>query len=136
MKRITVKRFNRPDETRPFVEKGRAEILKLGEVAVSRGTFEPGWRWSTHVKPIAGSDSCEVEHALFVLTGRMKIVMDDGEEVELGPGDAADIPPGHDGWVVGSEPCVTLDFAGASQFARFAHAHPAAAIREHPEPLH
>ena len=71
--------------------------------------FEPGWRWSTDVKPIAGTQSCELPHFLYVVSGRMRVLMDDGREVELRPGDVASIPPGHDAEVLGDEPCVTVD---------------------------
>lgn len=112
------KRFTRPDETRPFADKGRIELLNFDEATVGRATFEPGWRWSTHVRPLAGTDSCQVRHTLFVLAGRMMTVMDDGDEVELNPGDVAEIPPGHDAWVIGDEPAVMLDFTGAEEYAR------------------
>ena len=71
---------------------------------VGHGTFEPGWRWSEHVKPLSGTDSCQVEHIGYVLKGRMKVVMDGGEELEVGPGDVFHMPPGHDAWIVGDEP--------------------------------
>jgi len=115
---ITVKRFARPDETRPFTDKGRAEILKFGDGAVGRGIFEPGWKWSVHVKPIAATRSCQVAHSGYCVSGRMHVVMDDGQEAEIGPGDYAVIPPGHDAWTVGREPCVIVDFAGMESYAR------------------
>lgn len=115
---LTIKRFNRPDETRPFADKGQIELLNFEDVVVGRATFQPGWRWSSHVKPLVGTRSCQVHHTAFVLSGRMKIVMDDGEEAEVGPGQAVEIAPGHDGWVVGEEPCVMLDFTGAEEYAQ------------------
>jgi hypothetical protein len=114
---LTIKRFAKPDETRPF-DKGRAEILAFDEGTVGRGVFEPGWRWSECVKPIAGTGSCEVAHLGIVESGRMHVRMDDGQEGEAGPGDVFMIPPGHDAWVVGSEPCVLLDFAGMEHYAQ------------------
>ena len=78
-------------------------------LGVSRATFLPGWRWSEHVKPIAKTDSCEAAHMGYFVSGRMNVVMDDGEEMEYGPGDFAIMPSGHDAWVVGNEPCVVID---------------------------
>jgi quercetin dioxygenase-like cupin family protein len=118
MPRLSIKRFSAPDETRPFVDKGRVEIIRLGGEVVGRGIFEPGWRWSKHVKPIARTESCEAEHRGYVLSGRMRVVMDDGQEAEIAPGDFVTIPPGHDAWTVGGEACVLLDVAGFADYAR------------------
>ena len=118
MARMKIQRFSSPDETRPFTDKGRVEVLRVGESIVGRGVFEPGWRWSKHVKPIAQTASCEAAHSGYVLSGRMHVVMDDGDEVEIGPGDYVTIPPGHDAWTVGSEACVILDVAGFGEYAR------------------
>jgi quercetin dioxygenase-like cupin family protein len=118
MTRMTIQRFSAPDETRPFVDKGRLEVLQVGDSVVGRGIFEPGWRWSKHVKPIAQTRSCEAAHSGYVLSGRMRIVMDDGQEAEIAPGDFVTIPPGHDAWTVGNEPCVLLDVAGYADYAR------------------
>ncbi|HSO97597.1 MAG TPA: cupin domain-containing protein [Solirubrobacteraceae bacterium] len=116
---LTQKRFENPDETRDFTDgKGCVELVDLGGNAVGRGTFEPGWRWSTNVKPIAGTDSCQVEHIGYVLEGRMALKMDDGTELEFGPGDAFHMPPGHDAWTVGDESCVLLDFGGLKGYAK------------------
>lgn len=116
MPRMSVKRFESADEERRF-DKGRAEILRLGERTVGRAHFEPGWKWSECVKPMAGTASCEAPHLGFVVSGRMHVRMDDGEEGEAGPGDVLMIPPGHDAWVVGDETCVVLDFAGMEHYA-------------------
>ena len=83
-----------------------------------RAIFEPGWKWSESVKPIAGTDSCQVAHMGYQISGRMKVRMDDGSEQEFGPGDAGVIPPGHDAWVVGDEPVVFIDFQGAALYAK------------------
>lgn len=115
--RIQSKHLLSPDETRSF-EKGRMDVVHLGEVTVGRAVFEPGWRWSEHVRPIAGTDSCQVSHVGYVISGRMKVVMDDGTKAEAGPDEAVVIPPGHDAWVIGDEPCVILDFAGAEHYAK------------------
>src|SRR5512134_1387398 len=106
---IEVKNFDSPDETRPFEGKGQVEIVNLGDRQLGRGIFEPGWRWSENVKPIAQTDSCEFAHFGYILSGRMKVMMDDGTEGEIGPGDAFTIAPGHDAVVEGPEPCVMLD---------------------------
>ncbi|MCE9669833.1 cupin domain-containing protein [Myxococcus stipitatus] len=121
MARAIIKRATEADERRPFVAHGEASVLKLGEITIGRARFEPGWRWSRDVKPIAGTADCEVVHTISILSGRMHVRMRDGEEFELGPGDVAFIPPGHDGWVVGDEPCLAVDFTGAEEYAR-AHA--------------
>ena len=115
---LEVKNFDSPDETRPFEGKGQAEVLQIGGHTVGRATFEPGWRWSDNVKPIAGTDSCEVSHLGFVVSGRMKIIMDDGSEGEVGPGDVFAIPPGHDAEIVGDEACVCLDFGEFGEYAK------------------
>ena len=107
---VLAKRFDAADERRPFVDKGYVDIINLGETRIMRGVFEPGWRWSEHVKPIAKTDSCQMTHNGYVLSGRMGVRMDDGTEAEAGPGDAVMIAPGHDAWTVGDEACVLIDF--------------------------
>jgi hypothetical protein len=118
MAQTEVKSFDSPDETRPFEGKGQAEVVEIGGRTVGRGTFEPGWRWSQNVKPIAQTDSCEVSHLGYVISGRMKVFMDDGSEGEVGPGDVFAIPPGHDAEVVGDEPCVMVDFGEFGDYAK------------------
>jgi hypothetical protein len=115
---LEIKSVKSPDETRPFVDKGNAAVLNIGGNPALYGTFEPGWKWSDHVKPIAGTDSCQAAHLLYCLSGRMKVVMDDGSEGEIGPGDMAAIEPGHDAWVVGDEACVAVDFGSIAQYAK------------------
>jgi mannose-6-phosphate isomerase-like protein (cupin superfamily) len=109
--------FDSPDETRPF-DKGRAEIIEVSGLTVMRGTFEPGWSWSECVKPVAGGESCQVSHKWYVVSGRMKMKMDDGTEFEWKAGDVGVIPGGHDAWVEGSEPFVFIDFEGGDIFAK------------------
>ncbi|MBJ6765467.1 cupin domain-containing protein [Myxococcaceae bacterium JPH2] len=118
MARAIIKRASDSDEHRPFVAHGGSDVLKLGELTVGRAVFEPGWRWSKDVKPLAGTEFCEVVHTTCILSGRIHVKMRDGQEFELGPGDVAFIPPGHDGWVVGDEPCHAVDFTGAEDYAR------------------
>jgi hypothetical protein len=116
MAELAGKRFESPDEIREFTDdKRRIELVDLNGNAVGRGSFAPGWRWSKNVKPLAGTDSCQVEHIGYVLQGRMALKMDDGTEREFGPGDAFHMPPGHDAWIVGDETCVLLDFGGFAQ---------------------
>ncbi len=106
------------DETRKFIDKGQVEIVNIAGGTVGRGTFEPGWRWSEHVKPIAKTDSCQATHMGHVLSGRMKVVMDDGTELEVVQGDSFLMPSGHDAWTVGDEACVLIDFAGMENYAK------------------
>lgn len=115
---IERKSFRSPDETRPFKDKGKIELVNVGDGMVGRATFEPGWRWSEHVKPIAGTDSCQAAHLSYVVSGRMAIRSDDGTEVEVGPGEVVRISPGHDAWVVGGEPSIQIDFQGATNYAK------------------
>ncbi len=115
---IEVKNVNAPDEVRAFAGKGHTNVLNLGGHPVLYGTFEPGWRWSENVKPIAGTDACEATHLIYCVSGRMKVVMNDGAEGEIGPGDVMAIDPGHDAWVVGDEACVAVDFGGYAQYAK------------------
>ncbi|MEV6278509.1 cupin domain-containing protein [Nocardia sp. NPDC051832] len=111
--------FDAPEETRPFEEgKGRLDLVNLEGGPVGRAVFEPGWRWSEHVKPIAQTDSCQATHAGYCLAGRMVVVMDDGEQQEFGAGDFMIAPPGHDAWVVGDEACVMLDWQGFADYAK------------------
>lgn len=106
---IEIKSFDTPDETRPFEAHGRAELVTVNGHEIGRGIFEPGWRWSNDVKPIAQTDSCEFAHLGYILSGRMRVYMDDGSQGEIGPGDVFSIAPGHDAEVIGDEPCVMLD---------------------------
>jgi quercetin dioxygenase-like cupin family protein len=117
MSHAVIKRFDAPDETREF-EKGRFELVKIGEMMIGRASYEPGWKWSEHVKPLAGTDVCEVEHVGMVVSGRAMVLMNDGTEIELGPGDMFAIGPGHDSWVIGDEPYVSLHFLGADTYAK------------------
>ncbi len=111
------KSFGSPSETREFPH-GRAELLSVGGAEVGRMTFEPGWRWSNDVKPIAGTDSCEAPHFQYHVSGQLTIRMDDGREFVAGPGDITSLPSGHDAWVTGDEPVVVIDWYGASSYAK------------------
>lgn len=110
------KDFASPDETRKF-ERGQVEVVKLSDGTVGRFSFEPGWKWSEHVKPIAATDLCQAGHHAYQMTGRLHVVMADGSELEIGPGEVAIIPPGHDAWVVGDETVTGIDWAGMADYA-------------------
>lgn len=113
------KALSEPDEYRPFQDgKGRLAVVTVGDVTMGRGEFEPGWRWSEHVKPIVGTDCCQAAHTGVVLEGRIVVKMNDGSEMEFGPGDAFYMPPGHDAWVVGDRRCVLIDFTGVAKYAK------------------
>jgi quercetin dioxygenase-like cupin family protein len=119
LSKMSVQKFEDATDVRPFVEKmGELRMLELEGIPVGRAVFQPGWRWSDHVKPIAGTASCEAPHAGYVLSGHMTIRMNDGTEANLAPGDCVNIPPGHDAWVVGQEPCVMLDWQGYADYAK------------------
>jgi hypothetical protein len=111
------KNLNQPDETRTFTN-GKVELVNMGSGPVGRATFQPGWKWSNDVKPIAGTDLCMAPHFGYQVAGRMKVVMADGTEFESGPGDVSFIPPGHDAWVVGDEAVVLIDWAGMASYAK------------------
>ena len=115
---LASKTFDAPDETRPFADKGMAQVVNIGDGVVLKGHFDPGWRWSEHLKPVVGTDSCQSPHFLYVLSGRMRVRMNDGSEDEVGPNAVVRIEPGHDAWVVGDEPCVVVDFGASSSYAQ------------------
>jgi hypothetical protein len=115
--RIEHKTFARPDEVRTFPN-GRVEILGVGGGEVGRLVLNPGWRWSTDVKPLAKTSSCEAPHFQYHVSGKLAIRMDDGTEFIAGPGDITSLPKGHDAWVVGEEPVVVVDWFGASNYAK------------------
>jgi hypothetical protein len=108
--------FDSPDERRDFPN-GHADIVRVGDSEIGRLVLEPGWRWSNDVKPIAGTESCEAPHMQFHVSGRLAIRMDDGTELVAGPGDVTSLPSGHDAWVVGDEPVITVDWYGVSTYA-------------------
>jgi quercetin dioxygenase-like cupin family protein len=118
MGRLMVRSLEDPQDSRETAGMGQIDLVHLGEVTVGRATFQPGWRWSEHVKPQAGTDLCEATHTGYVVSGRQMVRMADGEELELKPGDAFVIGAGHDAWVVGEEPCVTLDFSGGQTLSQ------------------
>jgi len=113
---LTLLNLDEPTEVRTF-EKGRFELFDVGPMTLGRATYEPGWKWSEHVGPETGEASCQVEHVGLVLAGRAAVLMDDGREVVMGPGDFFYVPPGHDSWVVGDEPYVSLHVMGSERYA-------------------
>jgi len=113
---VILKRFESPDETRTF-SKGRFEIVHIGGMTIGRATYEPGWRWSEDVGRALGSRSCQVEHVGMVIAGRATAAMDDGTVYQMKAGDVFYIPPGHDSWVVGDEPYVSIHLMGAADYA-------------------
>jgi quercetin dioxygenase-like cupin family protein len=116
---IQKKQFSSATDVRPFkADKGELRKIDLDGPAAGKATFQPGWRWSEHVKPIAGTDSCQAPHLGYVLSGQMTIRMDDGTEDTIHTGDFVSIAPGHDAWVVGDEPCVMLDWQGYADYAK------------------
>ena len=117
MQETAHKGFEAPDEKRGFPN-GRAEILVIGGDEVGRLVFEPGFRWSNDVKPIAKTESCEAPHFQYHVSGQLGIRMDDGTEFIAQPGDVTSLPSGHDAWVVGDEPAVVIDWFGASNYAK------------------
>jgi hypothetical protein len=117
MPNVEVKDFGKSDEIRTF-SNGRVELLNVGGGTVGRLTLEPGWRWSTDVKPVAGTEWCEAPHFQYQVSGRLHVKMHDGHEFETGPGSVSHLPSGHDAWVVGSEAVVLVDWYGATNYAK------------------
>jgi uncharacterized cupin superfamily protein len=111
------KDFKSSDEVRTF-EKGKLELLHIGGGVIGLFTLEPGWRWSSHVKPIAKTEFCEARHFSYQLSGRLHIAMKDGTEFETRPGEISYLPSGHDAWVIGDEPVVLVDWSGATEYAK------------------
>jgi class 3 adenylate cyclase len=117
MSRAQSKPIGAPDEVRqmPF---GALEIYNLDDLVFGRTVFQPGWHWAEHVRPIAGTDQCQYHHVGYTISGRLHVVMADGVEMEISPATVYEIPPGHDAWVVGDEPYISIDVAGMRSFAR------------------
>jgi hypothetical protein len=114
---VETRDFSSPDETRR-PEKTTVELVNLAGGQIGRYTFHPGWKWSECIKPVVGTDSCQVEHIGYVVSGRMHVQHEDGTEGEAEPGAVYRIAPGHDAWVVGDEPAVFVEFQGAANYAK------------------
>jgi len=117
MTKMLKKSMNKPEEIRDFPN-GKLKLVKLEEVTFGLATFEPGWKWSESMKPTAKTESCQAGHTNYHLSGTLHVKMDDGTEMEFGPGDIGEIPPGHDAWVIGDEPVVALDITGMVDYAK------------------
>ena len=117
MKKMEHASFKKPQEVRKF-PKGKLKLVKIGGAMVGLGIFEPGWKWSKHVKPIAKTKSCLAPHFQYHISGTMKVVMDDGTAKLFKAGDISYLPSGHDAWVVGNKPAVLVDFHGMSRYAK------------------
>jgi hypothetical protein len=117
MKTMEAKSLNAPEEVRKF-DKGKLELVNIGGAMIGRAVFEPGWKWSTSVKPIVNTKSCEAPHFQYHVSGTLRVVMDDGTEKDLKAGDVSLLPSGHDAWVVGNEPAVVVDFQGMVDYAK------------------
>jgi class 3 adenylate cyclase len=115
--RLQRRRFTEPSDVRTL-PRGRIDVVELDDTVVGRMTYEPGWRWSVDVRPIAGTDTCQYHHIGVTLSGRVRAQMPDGTELEIGPGDVFEIPPGHDAWVVGDEPWVSVDFEAMRTYGK------------------
>ena len=113
MTSLSSKSFDEPDEQRT-PDKTTVDVVRLGGATVARATFQPGWKWSECIKPVAGTDSCQARHLGTIVSGEMEVRHDDGSTARVGPGDAYAIEPGHDAWVVGDEAVVALEFESQS----------------------
>ena len=109
--------LNKPDEVRNF-PKGKLELVNSGDTSIGRATFQPGWKWSESVGPIAGTKSCEESHVGYCLAGHMRILMDSGEQLDIKAGDGFTLSPGHNAEVLGNEPCIMLDVKGFKNYAK------------------
>jgi hypothetical protein len=117
MGKIQTKRFNEPDEI-VSVSGHVSQVVTLGDTYVAWSIAQPGWRWSKDVKPLVGTSSCQIHHQGVVVSGYMQISSDEGMQRTIGPREAFDIQPGHDGWVVGDEPCVFIEFHGVREWGK------------------
>jgi quercetin dioxygenase-like cupin family protein len=114
---VVLKQFEKPDETMTF-PKGKFEVVHVGGMTIGRATYEPGWRWSEHIGKASGAELCMVEHVGIVVSGRSGLSMADGSVREMKAGDVFYVAPGHDSWVIGEEPYVSIHLMGAEKYAR------------------
>jgi class 3 adenylate cyclase len=115
--RLQRRRFSEATDVRRFPH-GHIAVVEMGDNVVGRMTYEPGWRWSVDIKPIAGGDACQFHHLGFTVSGRLRVQMSDGAELETGPNEVFEFPPGHDAWVVGDEPWVGIDFEAMRTYGK------------------
>jgi len=109
--------FSKPDETREF-PLGKVDLVKIGGATIGKAVLMPGWKWSTSVKPVANTKSCEAPHYQYHVSGTLRVLMDDGTTFDCKPGDVSLVTAGHDAWVVGNEPVVVVDFQGMVDYAK------------------
>jgi hypothetical protein len=121
MAKMQSKNLSKPDELRTF-DHGKVEVCTLGGVTFGRATLEPGWKWSTSLKAVMKTNSCQAPHLQYHVAGRLAVLMDDGSEAVFGPGEISQLPPGHDAWVVGNEAVVVVDISGMVEYAK-PHSH-------------
>ena len=119
MSRFELGNFSSPSETRSM-EKGKVDLINIGGGVVGRFTLQPGWRWSSHVKPTVKTEWCEMPHFQYQVSGRFHVLMSDGSEFETRAGEILFLPPRHDAWVVGDEEVVLIDWSGAANYALLA----------------
>jgi quercetin dioxygenase-like cupin family protein len=106
-------------EHRPFKDgRGHLDVVPTDNGPVGRAVFDVGWKWSEHVKPIAGTSTCEAAHMGYIVSGSMRVVMNDGTAEDYKPGDVMIAPPGHDAWTLGNEPCIVIDWQGVADYAK------------------
>ena len=117
MNTIEINDFSTPDEVRR-PDHTTVEVVKIAGGEIGRYTFQPGWRWSEHIKPVVGGDSCQTNHVGYLVSGKLGVQSDDGTTAEVLPGSVYRIAPGHDGWVIGTEPVVVVEFQGAAHYAQ------------------
>jgi len=115
--RLQRRRFSEATDVRRFPH-GHITVVEMDDNVVGRMTYEPGWRWSVDIKPIAGGDACQFHHLGFTVSGRLRVQMSDGAEIETGPDEVFEFPPGHDAWVVGDEPWVGIDFEAMRTYGK------------------
>src|SRR5215211_7490270 len=115
--RLQRRRFSEATDVRRFSH-GHIDVVEMDDNVVGRMTYEPGWRWSVDIKPIAGGVACQFHHLGFTVSGRLRVEMSDGAELETGPNEVFEFPPGHDAWVVGDEPWVAIDFEAMRTYGR------------------
>ena len=115
MPRLQTRSFASPDDIRDL-SKARFEIVELGDTTIGHSTFEPGWRWSVDLAPVTGTRTCQIRHLGYTVSGRLRVVMDDGDTIDIGPNAVYEIPPGHDAWVLGDEPWVTVEWTSGRAF--------------------
>ncbi|WOH17063.1 cupin domain-containing protein [Paenarthrobacter sp. GOM3] len=114
---LEVKSHNSPDETR-HPDKTTLDLVTVGDYTIGRMTFEPGWTWADCIKPVVGTDSCQLSHVGFCVSGKLDVETNDGGRISISAGDSYTIPPGHNAWVVGDQPFQGVEFVSGAEFAK------------------